>query len=209
MSYERDLKYLNKHRLIYRRHPITDKPTIETKEFMYYEEGTHECYELFRSSAKITTYRSLKWHLLTLWYLNPKLTQDDFRKLAEDIAFKPSGFVSFSISDSLLDKIIYEVSMSDLDRPPKNKLRKVIFKPFCGLTKQQKLSIVGQLIGQGPRIHSDDVYAVMVDIHDNKQKITIRKLSELLNVSSRTVYRVMCDDLRREKELLNIELKNI
>jgi hypothetical protein len=28
-------------------------------------------------------------------------------------------------------------------------------------------------------------------------------------VSSRTVYRVMCDDLRREKELLNIELKKI
>ena len=176
---------------------------------MYYEEGTHECYELFRSSAKITTYRSLKWHLLTLWYLNPKLTQDDFKKLAEVVAFKPSGFVSFSISDGLLDKIIYEVSMSDLDRPPKNKLRKVIFKPFCGLTKKQKLSIVGQLIGQGPRIQSDDVYAVMVDIHDDKQKITIRKLSELLNVSSRTVYRVMCDDLRREKELLNIELKNI
>ena len=49
----------------------------------------------------------------------------------------------------------------------------------------------------------------MIDMHDNKQKITIRKLSELLDVSSRTVYRVMCDDLRREKELLNIELKKI
>jgi len=209
MSHERNLYYLNKHRLIYRRHPTTDKPTIETKEFMYYENGTHQCYELFRSSAKITTYKSLKWHLLTLWYLNPKLTQDDFKRLAEVIAFKPSGFVSFNISDTLLDKIIYEVSMSDLDRPPKNKLRKVIFKPFCGLTKQEKLSIVGQLIGQGPRICSDDIYACMIDMNDMGKKITIGRIAGLLDVSSRTVYRVMCDDLRREKELLNQELKTL
>ena len=33
---------------------------------MYYEDGTHECYELFRSSAKITTYKIFKWHLLVL-----------------------------------------------------------------------------------------------------------------------------------------------
>ena len=176
---------------------------------MYFQNGTHQCYELFRSSAKITTYRSLKWHLLVLWYLNPNLTPDDFTTLAEYIVHKPNGFVSFNVSERLLEKVIYEVSMSDLDRPPKNKLRKVIFKPFTGLTKEMKLSIVGQLIGQSPRICSDDVYACMIDMHDNKQKITIRKLSELLNVSSRTVYRVMCDDLRREKELLNIELKKI
>ena len=206
MSHERNLTYLNNKRLIYRRLPTTDKPDIDTKEFMYFENGTHQCYELFRSSAKITTYKSLKWHLLVLWYLNPSLDQDDFVQLAEYIVHKPNGFVSFNVSERLLEKVIYEVSMSDLDRPPKNKLRKVIFKPFSGLTKEMKLSIVGQLVGQSPRVCSDDIYAVMVDIHDNKQKITIRKLSELLNVSSRTIHRHMCNDLKKEKELLNQQL---
>jgi hypothetical protein len=173
---------------------------------MYFADGTHQCYELFRSSAKITTYRSLKWHLLVLWYLNPSLNQDNFTRLAEYIVHKPNGFVSFNVSERLLEKVIYEVSTSDLDRPPKNKLRKVIFKPFSGLTKEQKLSIVGQLVGQSPRIQQDDVYAVMVDIHDNKQKITIRRISELLNVSSRTIHRHMCQDLKKEKELLNQQL---
>jgi hypothetical protein len=206
MSHERNLTYLNNRRLIYRRLPTTDKPDIDTKEFMYFQNGTHQCYELFRSSAKITTYKSLKWHLLVLWYLNPSMDPDDFQALAEYIANKQHGFVSFNISDRLLDKIIYEVNMSDLERAPKNKLRKVIFKPFSGLTKEQKLSIVGQLVGQSPRVCSDDVYAVMVDIHDNKQKITIRRISELLNVSSRTIHRHMCQDLKKEKELLNQQL---
>ena len=204
---QRNLTYLNNKRIIYRRLPTTDKPDIDTKEFMYFQDGTHQCYELFRSSAKITTYRSLKWHLLVLWYLNPNLTPDDFTALAEYIVHKPNGFVSFNVSERLLDKVVYEVSMSDLDRPPKNKLRKVIFKPFTGLTKEMKLSIVGQLIGQSPRICSDDIYECMIDMHDMGKKITIGRIAGLLDVSSRSVYRVMCDDLRREKELLNIELK--
>ena len=206
MSYERNLKYLNNNRITYRRLPITDKPTIDTKEYMFYENGTHECYELFRSSAKITTYKSLKWHLLVLWYLNPQLDPDDFNKLAEIISYKPNGFVSFELSDRILDKIIYGVSMADLERPPKNKLRKVIFKPFTGLTKEQKLSIVGSLIGVTNKIHPDDIYQCMIDIHDMNKKITIRKLSELLTVSQRTVHRHMCQELKKEKELLNQQI---
>ena len=95
MSHERNLKYLNNNRIVYRRHPISDKPTSETKHYMFYEEGTYECYELFRNKAKITTYKSLKWHLLVLWYLNPNMDQDEFMRLAEVICHKPNGFTSF------------------------------------------------------------------------------------------------------------------
>ena len=91
MSHERNLKYLNDNRIVYRRHPIIDKPDIENEVYMFYINGTHECYELFRSSAKITTYKSLKWHLLVLWYLNPDMDQDQFMKLAEVICHKPTA----------------------------------------------------------------------------------------------------------------------
>ena len=96
--------------------------------------------------------------------------------------------------------------MSDLDHPPKNKLRKVIFKPFSGLTKEQKLSIVGQLVGQSPRVCPDDIYAVMIDMHDMGKKITIGRIAGLLDCSSRTIHRHMCVELKKEKELLNQQL---
>ena len=173
---------------------------------MYYEDGTYECYELFRSKAKITTYRSLKWHLLTLWYLNPSLDQDEFMDIAQIIADKSNGFTSFSIYPEILRKIVYEVSMLDLDEPPKNKLRKVIFKLHNGLDKAEKLSIVGTLIGRSNKIHPDDIYACMIDLHDMNQKITLKRVSEVLGVSTRTVHRHMPEELKREKELLNKEL---
>ena len=205
-QYNRNLDLLNRRRIVYRREPITDVPDIENDKYMFYENGTHQCYDLFKSTAKITTYKSLKWHLIVIWYLNPGLDQDEFMFIAELIAEKTNGFVSFSMHEELLRKIVYEVSMLDLDVPPKNKLRKVIFKLHCGLVKEEKLSIVGQLIGRSNKIHPDDIYACMIDLHDMNKKITIRRVSEILGVSSRTVHRYMCTELKKEKELLNRQI---
>ena len=203
---ERNLEYLNRKRIVYRRMPITDKPTQENECYMFYEDGTYECYELFRSKAKIITYRSLKWHLLTLWYLNPQLDQDDFMEIAEVIANKEHGFISFAIHPELLRKMVYEVSMLDLEEPPKNKLRKVIFKYGNNLTKEDKLRIVGSLIGRSKKVHPDDIYQCMLDINDLDEIITIGGIAKLLDCSTRTIYRNMCEELKREKELLNKEI---
>ena len=202
----RNLKYLNDHRIVYRRMPISDKPTQENECYMFYIDGTHECYELFRNKAKITTYRSLKWHLLVLWYLNPQLDQDDFMKIAEVIGNKEHGFISFNIHPELLRKIVYEVSMLDLEEPPKNKLRKVIFKPFTRISKEEKLRVVGELIGRTKRVHTDDIYECMIDLNDMSKKITIARIAGLLDCSTRTIHRNMCTELRKEKELLNKQL---
>ena len=205
MSHDRNLEFLNRRRIVYRRNPITDKPTQENECYMFYEDGTYECYELFRSKAKITTYKSLKWHLLVIWYLNPQLTQDEFEEIAYIIANKSHGFVSFNIGDRLLDKIIYEVSMCDLEQPPKNKLRKVIFKPTT-LSKEEKLRVVGELIGRTKKFNGDDVYDVMLMLNHGGWKITIARLARGLNCSSRTIHRNMSEELKKEKELLNQQL---
>ena len=206
MSHERNLKYLNDHRIVYIRMPVTDKPTQENECYMFYEDGTHECYELFRSKAKITTFKSLKWHLLVLWYLNPQLDQDDFMKVAEVIANKDYGFISFNIHSDLLRKIVYEVSMLDLEEPPKNKLRKVIFKHNSMLSKEEKLRVVGELIGRTKKFDGGDIYDIMLLLNHGGWKITIARLARGLECSTRTVHRNMTEELKREKELLNQQL---
>ena len=207
---KRNIDYLLRRNIIWIRKPITDKPDIENECYMFYLNGTHECYELFRSKAKITTYRSLKWHLLVLWYLNPQLDQDEFMGIAEVIANKENGFIAFNIHPELLRKIVYDVSMYDLEKPPKNKLRKVIFKaPEPGkqsLCKEEKLRIVGELIGRSKKVHADDVYECMLEIHENGRKITIGRIAGLLDCSTRTIHRNMPVELKKEKELLNQQL---
>ena len=205
MSHERNLEYLNKHRIVYRRMPISDKPDVEATYWDHYIDGTYECYELFRSKAKITTYKSLKWHLLVIWYLNPQLDQDRFEDIAHVIANKDHGFITFTIPNQLLKQIIYEVSMCDLEEPPKNKIRKVIFKPST-LSKEEKLRIVGSLIGRSKKVHGDDIYDIMLMLNHGGWKITIARLARGLECSTRTVHRNMSVELKREKELLNAQL---
>ena len=202
----RNLEYLNRRKIQWVRDPINDRPSMKTKDYNYYEDGTHEYYSLFRSRAKITTYKSFKWHLLVLWYLNPQLDPDDFASLCEYIADKSKGFITFTVPPQLLKKIIYEVSMMELDEPPKNKLRKIVFNWHCTLPMEDKLKIVGKLIGRSKQIHQDDIYQCMVDINDMGNKITLANIASLLDCSTRTIQRNMCEELKREKELLNQQL---
>jgi len=197
------MQYLHSNNIIYRRDPISDQPTEVYEWGWFYKEGTHQCYELFRSKAQITTYKSLKWHLLVLWYLNPQLNPDKFEELAYIIANKSNGFATFDMPEQLLKQMIYEISMMDLEQPPKNKIRKVIFKDFTGLTKSEKLSIVGKLIGRSSKATPEDIYETMLLLHDDDKKITVAAIARVLGVSTRTVYRNMTHELTKEKELLN------
>ena len=204
MSQDRNLKWLNDRRIVYRRDPTTDVPTIETKQYKYYENGTYQCYHLFNSKAKITTYKSLKWHMLVLKYLNEDLLDLEFSAVCFMIADKENGFVTFFIKEKLLHEMIKDVIAQGGD-PPVNKLRKVVFKPYSGLDLSGKLKIVGQLIGRSS-IDKEMIYQAMLDLNDWGKKITISRIAGLLNCSTRTIHRHMCDDLKQEKQILNEEL---
>ena len=83
---------------------------------------------------------------------------------------------------------------------------KISFNEFTGLTTEEKLKIVGQIVGRSKKIHEDDVYQCMLDINDLGKKITISGLAKLLGCSARTIHRNMGNELKKEKELLNKQL---
>lgn len=197
----RDLKYLNDNRIIYRRYS-SDVPTSSHSWGWYYADGTYGYYAMFNNKAKINTIRSLKWHLLTLWYLNPELDKDEFKKLAEYIIYKPNNFVTFNIGSKLINQVIKDVFKQDLDQPPKNRLRKIVFKDYSGLSIIEKLQIVGKIIGVNKGIKEDDIYEAMLYIHESGI-ITISKIAKILKCTNRTIYRHMSEELKEEKDLLN------
>ena len=205
--FERNLKYLNDNRILYRRDPINDIPTKQYNWGSHYENGTFECYALFRSKAKITTYKSLKWHLIVLWYLNTNLTHLQFDTLARFVANKKNGYITFNCPKNIIDKMIKEINLIDFDSDaPKNKMRKVIFRDNSGLNTKQKQQIIGKLIGRQKKAQPEDIYEAMLTINDNKEKITIKKIATIVNVSTRTIYRNITNGLVKEKKLLNEEI---
>ena len=206
MSHDRNIKWLNNRKIIYRRDPINDIPNVETELYKYYEDGTHEAYHLFNSKAKITTYRSLKWHLYVLYYLNMNnIINSDFVTVARFIADKKNGFVTFFISNKKLEDMIGDVLMQGGD-PPVNKKRKIIFKDYSGLKPEEKMSIVGKLIGRLKQVDEETIYQCMLDLNEFGKKITWSRVAGLLNCSTRTIQRNINDALKQEKQILNEEI---
>ena len=207
MSHERNMKWLNDRRVNYRCDPVNDKPTIDTALYSYYEGGTYECYNLFRSKAKITTYKSLKWHFYVLYYLNnyDGLPINNLPKVFKFIADKENGFVTFFISDKKLNEMIEDV-LTNGGEPPVNKKRKIIFKDYSGLTPNEKMSIVGKLIGRSSRVDGESIYQCMLDLNDMGKSITWSRIAGLLNCSTRTIQRNINDALKKEKAILNEEI---
>ena len=203
----RNLTYLNNNRIIYRRYS-SDIPTSSHSWGWYYAEGTHGYYAMFNNKAKINTIRSLKWHLLTLWYLNPSLDKNKFVQLSEYIIYKDNSFVTFNIGSKLINQVIEDVFKQDLDTPPKNRLRKIVFKDSSGLSTIEKLKIVGQIIGQAKGVKEDDIYEAMLYIHE-QENITIPKIAKALKCTTRTVYRHMSKELKEEKKLLNKQYEKV
>lgn len=205
MSHNRNLKYLIQNRIVYRSDPKNDQPTEVYPWGYYFEDGTYECYSLFNSKAKITSYKSLKWHLLVLWYLNPQLDYNKFVNISNFIADKSNGFTTFTPSADVISNITSDINKTDLEKPPKNRKRKVIFKDNTGLTTSEKLKIVGSIIGKHRKAEPEDIYDAMICVHELDQKITISKIAKFLNVTTRTIYRSITDDLNEIKAKLNNE----
>ena len=211
MSYPRKIQWLNDKRIYYRQDPINDKPTFSTDTYDYYENGTHEYYNLFNTQSKITTYKSLKWHMLVLYYLNIDGVEGDEVSLYDDmtsvfkfIANKENGFVTFFIKQKLLYSMIEDVFNQGGDAP-KNRVRKIIFKDYNGLSFNEKMKVVGQLSGR-QKLDKEKIYDTMIYLNDFGKPITNSRLAGLLDCSVRTIQRHMCVKLKREKKILNEEV---
>ena len=205
MSYRRKIEWLNNKHVYYRQDPINDKPTFSTDTYDYYENGTHEYYNLFNTQSKITTYKSLKWHMLVLHYLNhERFAFDSIINLYKFIANKENGFVTFFIKSIILDNMIQDVINQGGD-PPKNRARKIIFKDYNGLSFNEKMKVVGKLSGR-QKLDKEKIYDTMIYLNDFGKPITNGRLAGLLDCSVRTIQRHMCVELKREKEILNEEV---
>ena len=203
MSHERILKWLNDARVIYRRDPINDEPTYNNKHYNYYEDGTYECYNLFNTASKITSFRSLKWHALVLSYLN----KYDIRMHARVIRYisdKQNGFITWKVDEASISNLIIDTFWKGVNAP-RNRKRRIIFKDYCKLSFDEKMKIVGKLVGR-QKLSKDKIYLTMLDINDSGIKITIQHLADLLNCSTRTIHRNMGKELRKEKQKLNEEI---
>lgn len=208
IKYERRLDILRQRKIIWRRAPTTDIPTEIHEWGCYYKDGTYQNFALFQQPNKISTVNMFNWHLRVLWYLNPDLDKIQFESLCTFMADVKNGFVLHTFKEKALAYIIESVYESDLEKPPQNAPRKIVFKEFNGLTAKQKQIISGKYARLGVGVTSEDIYEEMLKMNQERIKITIIGLATNLKCTKRTIHRNLNEILRDEKKELNNNLKD-
>lgn len=193
---ERDLEYLHENRIVYRNIPKGVSDMIETPEYYYYPSGTDVCYTLFQGDHKISSYKALFWNFLVLKYLNPGV---DLLPTFNYIADEDNGFIYFKLRQ--LDTLIDDVMSSD-DEPPVNKIRRVVFKSNTKLTSSQKISLANSLIHK-KRVTCGAIEHIITDIASNKEKITYKKIADVLRCSVKSISRNIDSKLKSKILELN------
>jgi len=199
----RNLDYLHRKRFKYKKEPITDIPTKKYYWGSYYKNGTYQDYNLFYGNAKITTFKALVWHIEVLRYINLDWDKDDFRKIIYFIAEIKNGFVTFEINTSYLDRYIDNALSNDFSYKPINRKKIIVFKDGTGLSRKEKLKIVGEVVGRSKIVDNEIIYECMLEINKNKRKITISNIAKILNCSRMSIYRNMDTELKVERDILN------
>ncbi len=203
------LKRLHQMKIVLCKMPDEKELYIEYDWGRHYPDKVYGYINLFAYDYKIFTYDQLAYTLRAIRLMNPNITESKYSEVIDIITDPTNHFILFKPNANKLKKFLEDSESWDLeDLKVKTRPRKVIFNFNCVLDTREKLSIVGKLCGSGKRVTEEGIYESMVVLHyDYAEKITIQKLAKMLECTIRTIHRNMSDELRKEKELLNLELQ--
>ena len=186
---ESKMDLLHRKKIIYKGYPDEKEATSTYEWGWFYEEGTYDYFNLFNTKHKITTYAQLFWYLSVLRYLNPLLDENKLSDVAKIISNPSNGFMLFKPIHKSIENMVNDVLNIDSGERPKNRIKKVIFKDFCGLTANEKISISNKIINQAYRdrgetrpktggrkkqIDASTIYEAMLLLNDQRIKITTK-----------------------------------
>lgn len=200
-------KYFFDNRVLLVMMPYVDSKSEAYDWGWYYPNGTYQFYGLFQWDYSISTVKSFVWHMRVIKYINFNLNSDfndeKLIEVCEYVANLKNKFITFDIGKEKLSLIVDGLLKYDHNIPPKNKQRKIIFKPFSGITKAEKQKIIGSFSGKSSKLTFSDIYELMINTNSKGVKIKMKDLAKQMNCSERTMSRFITKELKDEIKLLN------
>lgn len=173
----------------------------EGYDFLFFDEGI-PFFSLYRGTRKINTKLELKYVGEVLLYLNPEIDYEYFIKLMLELSDRANGHVirtySVGFIRGMCESIYRNFSLNST--PYVRRYRKIIFNPSKRITKDEKMAIVGHIVGGKNKITDESIYEAVETLMETSAKITLVAIAETLDCSRQTIYRKITAPI---KEIIN------
>lgn len=173
--------------------------------YAYFPEGI-PYYHLYRTKRKINSFAELEYIAEKFIYLNPDFDLQTMKQLFYKLSERESGHVIRTYTQRRVEAMV-DIVHERKKVPYTGKLRKIIFNPSKMLTKEQKMRIVGQVIGSKPNVEEEDIVYVIDELHMNKEVITIAKIAEMCDSSRYIIKKSLTPKILKEIDRLNKRLR--
>lgn len=184
--------------------------TFEGKVYLFFPQGV-KYHSLYRTTRKINTFAELEYVAEKFVWLNPDFDLEKMKMLFYILSDRQNGHVIRTYGQPRVEQMVERVHDNQKE-PYCHKLRKVIFNPNKMLDRKEKMKIVGMLISRKKRPTEERINEAIQDLWIDKQKITIKSVSEHLDVSRHLIrwffdehqlsfIKSMNEEIRKENEL--------
>ena len=173
--------------------------------YAYFPEGI-PYYHLYRTKRKINSFAELEYVAEKFIHLNPDFDLQTMKELFYKLSERESGHVIRTYTQRRVEAMI-DIVYERKKVPYTGKLRKIIFNPSKMLSKEQKMRIVGQVIGSKPNVEQEDIFYVMDELYLNKEIITIQKIADMCDSSRYMIKKSLNNRILKEMDRLNGKLR--
>ena len=164
-------------------------------DFVWYEEPVPH-FDLRTIYSRISSFDQLKYYAEVLLYLNPDLDYSTFQGIFYHIGNRESGKTIRSYSKPRISDMISDV-YNHPGEPYCRRLRRIIFNPEVIMSSEEKMEVAAQILKRGMVYTKEDVLQAIDSIFRKRFKITQESLSKELYCSTKTVQRIVNQELKK------------
>ena len=173
--------------------------------YVYFPDGI-PYYSLYRSKRKINSFSELEYTAEKFVHLNPDFNLDLMKSLFVSLSDRDNGHIVRTYGKDRVEAMVESVYIKRKE-PYISRLRKIIFNPNKMLSKEEKMKIVGEIIGSKPVISEEDINLVVDDLYLSKEPVTIAKLAELCDTSRYMIKKSITDEVMEKINAMNSKIR--
>lgn len=199
----------------FEKYRIISETTFKYKgcDFVYFDTPV-SYHHLYRTSRKINSFIELEYVAEVLIFLNPTLDFYTYVELMNGLADRGNGHTIRTYSEKrVFNMCDYVYTKKRFKEPYVRRYRKIVFNPFRKIPLEEKLAIVGAVLGREGAVTPEIIYNSLEELMMNDIEINQQSLAEHLKCSRATINRnitkpiieIMKDHNKRIKEDNNVE----
>lgn len=180
---------------------------FDGKDYLFFPDEKVEFYSLNYHNRKIQSFQELVYTMEVLYHLNPDMEWEQLLEAANWVSDRGNGKIVRTYGEVRVKEAVSRI-FDNPRKPYVNQYRRVVFNPSRTMTKEKKMSLVGELCGGSrKRTTQQEIYDIIEEYMAEEMRITINDIADAIGLTRQTISKHLTEDMKEIMREHNESLK--